>query len=99
VLLVTGTFRLPATRLAAASDAMRAMIEASRAEDGCVEYGYAEDVLDPGLIHVREIWRDLAALDRHLASAHLQRWRGTWEDLEIGERDLRRHELGGGVPT
>jgi quinol monooxygenase YgiN len=99
VLLVTGTFRLPPARLATAREAMRAMIEASRVEDGCLEYGYAEDVLDPGLIHVREIWRDRAALDRHLLSAHLCNWRATWPDLGIGERELRRHELGAGETT
>ena len=41
---------------------MRAMVEASRAEDGCLGYSYAEDVLEPGLIHVAERWRDRAAL-------------------------------------
>jgi quinol monooxygenase YgiN len=99
VLLVIGTFRLAAGRLADARPAMRAMSEASRAEDGCIDYGYAEDVLEPGLIHVREIWRDQPSLDRHLASPHLAQWRSTWTALGIGARDLRRHELGEGVVT
>jgi quinol monooxygenase YgiN len=29
-------------------------------------------VLVPGLIHVKELWTDQAALDAHFASAHLQ---------------------------
>ncbi len=41
---------------------MKRMSDASRAEDGCVEYGYAEDVLEPGLIHVKELWIDQNAL-------------------------------------
>jgi len=41
------------------------MAEASRAEEGCIDYGYAEDIFDTGLIHVKEIWTDQAALDQH----------------------------------
>ena len=33
-------------------------------EDGCIDYAYAEDVLEPGLIRVSEVWRDQAALNR-----------------------------------
>ncbi len=67
MLLIVGTVRLPPENLELAREAMRAMIAASRAEDGCVDYGYAEDVLEPGLIHVKEFWRDRASLDRHFA--------------------------------
>jgi quinol monooxygenase YgiN len=58
MLLIIGTIRLPADRLAAARPAMASMIEASRAEPGCLEYSYAEDVLEPGLIQVKERWTD-----------------------------------------
>lgn len=93
MLLIVGTFRLPAGRLPDALAAMRAMIEASRAEQGCVEYGYAEDVVEPGLIHVKELWTDQAALDRHFASDHIARWRASWPALGIGERNLKLYEV------
>lgn len=67
MLLIVGTIRLPPENLDAARPVMRRMVEASRAEPGCLDYGYAEDVLDPGLIHVKELWTDQAALDRHFA--------------------------------
>jgi quinol monooxygenase YgiN len=94
MLLIVGTFRLPADRVEAARPIMNRMIEASRAEDGCVAYGYAQDVLDPGLIHVKEMWRDQAALDRHFASAHIARWRAAWPDLGIGDRNLSVYDVG-----
>src|SRR3546814_8600345 len=72
MLLIVGTIRLPAGNLQDARPAMAQMISASRAENGCEEYFYAEDVLDPGLIHVRELWHDQAALDRHFASEHIR---------------------------
>nr|WP_243848320.1 antibiotic biosynthesis monooxygenase [Sphingomonas insulae] len=63
-MLIAGAIRLPVERAAAARPAMRAMVEASRAEAGCMEYSYAEDVIEPGLIHVIERWQDRAALER-----------------------------------
>ncbi|WP_298672693.1 putative quinol monooxygenase [uncultured Sphingomonas sp.] len=94
MLLIVGTFRLSRDRLDRARPAMAAMIEASRAEDGCLLYAYAEDVLDAGLIHVRELWRDEAALERHFASAHIKAWRAAWPALGIGQRDLVAYEVG-----
>lgn len=94
MLLIVGTIRLPADRIAAARPAMTAMVAASRAEDGCLDYAYAFDLIDPGLIRVTELWRDRAALDRHFAAPHLAEWRATWAALGIGDRDLRVYEVG-----
>lgn len=94
MLLIVGTFRLPADNLPAARPAMRRMVEASRAEEGCRLYVYAEDLFDPGLIHVKEIWTDQAALYRHFEAPHLLEWRAAWDALGIGRRDLKLYEVG-----
>jgi quinol monooxygenase YgiN len=73
---------------------MQRMIESSRAEDGCEEYSYAVDIFDPELIHVKEMWRDQAALDRHFASDHIAEWRSTWSALDIHDRNLRVYDVG-----
>ncbi len=93
MLLIVGRCVCRPRTLALARPAMRAMVDASRAEPGCLEYGYAEDVLVPGLIHVKELWADQAALDAHFASAHIQTWRAAWPELGIGQRDLRLYEV------
>lgn len=93
-LLIVGTVRLPPENLEAARPAMRRMVEASRAEPGCLDYGYAEDMFDPGLIHVKERWADQAALDRHFASPHIAEWRNAWPALGIGERRLSVYDVG-----
>jgi len=94
VLLIVGTLRLPHDKLAEARPAMLRMVSASRAEAGCEEYCYAEDVLEPGLIHVKELWRDQAALDKHFQSEHLTLWRASWASLGIGDRALRVYDVG-----
>jgi len=93
MLLIVGTLRLPPHKMDAARPIMQRMASASRSEDGCVEYGYAQDVFDPGLIHVKELWTDQVALDRHFASAHIAEWRAAWPDLGIGDRNLRVYDV------
>lgn len=94
MLLVLGTVRLPAYNMEAARPIMKRMADASRREEGCLEYGYAEDVFDPGLIHVKEMWVDQNALDRHFGAAHLAEWRAAWPSLGIGDRNLRVYDVG-----
>ncbi|RYC32193.1 antibiotic biosynthesis monooxygenase [Lichenibacterium minor] len=99
MLLIVGTVRLPPDNLAAARPVMERMIAASRAEPGCRGYSYAEDLLDPGLIRVAEMWDDRAALDAHFASSHLAAWRAAWPSLGLGSRDLTLHEVAASTPT
>jgi quinol monooxygenase YgiN len=56
MLLIVGTVRLSAESIEDARPRMAAMIQASRAEAGCLEYCYAEDVLEAGLIYIKERW-------------------------------------------
>ena len=99
MLLITGSIRLAPGGLEAARPAMARMIAASRAEPGCRLYAYAEDVLEPGLIHVSETWTDRAALDRHFASDHIAQWRAAWPSLGITDRRLSLYEVGDPEPT
>ncbi len=94
MLLIIGTIRLPAQNMSAARAVMSRMVLASRGEDGCDHYSYAEDVLEPGLVHVKELWRDRQALDRHFGSPHIAEWRAAWPALGIHDRDLRLYEIG-----
>ena len=75
------------------------MIGASRAEEGCLEYCYAEDVLEPGLIHVKEIWTSREGLRDHFASPHLCAWRSAWPRLQISDRKLELYEIGNPEPV
>jgi quinol monooxygenase YgiN len=98
MLIIMGTVRLPPENLDEARLAMRAMIEASRDEEGCIHYAYGEDVADAGLIQVSEIWQDREALDAHFASDHLAEWRANWDRLGIHDRNLTLFEVSGAKP-
>ncbi len=92
-LIIAGTVRVPAANLDALRPHMAAMTAASRAEDGCIEYGYAQDVGDPGLIHVFEIWRDQTSIDAHFDSVHMAKWRALWPKLGVSDRHLKLYEI------
>ena len=44
------------------------LMRASRGEDGCLEYTFAADPLEPGRVVLFELWESQTALDAHLAA-------------------------------
>lgn len=99
MLILAGSIRLPPENLEAARPVMQRMIEASRAEDGCVAYSFSEDLLEPGFIRVFEVFRDAESQQLHAKSAHMAEWRAAWPALGIGERQITRYEVSGAVET
>ncbi len=55
-------------------DALRHMIEPSRAEPGCLLYQPTRDLDDPRVFLIYEIYDDEAAYEAHAASEHAQQW-------------------------
>ena len=93
MLLVIGTIRVPPESVARMRPVMEELAAATRQEDGCIEYGCAEDLLDPGLIHVKEIWRDQPALDRHRQTPHTAKAREAMGGLNVLGGELQIAEV------
>ena len=74
MLLLTAFIEVAPTDRAAVEKALPAVISATRAEDGCEDYGCYEDTQQPGRYVFVERWRDQAALDRHLTTPHMAAW-------------------------
>ncbi|CAN5322942.1 putative quinol monooxygenase [soil metagenome] len=98
MVIIMGTVRIPPQNLILAREAMTAMVEASRADAGCISYGYAQDVFEPDLIRVSEVWKDQAAVDFHFATPHIAAWRATWASLGISDRRLSLYQAGDPKP-
>jgi quinol monooxygenase YgiN len=92
-LIVAGTVRAPRENIERLRPHMREMMTQSRAEDGCIAYGYAEDVIEPGLIHVFEVWRDQAALDTHFKTPHMAAWRAVFPQFQVTDRNLKAYDV------
>jgi quinol monooxygenase YgiN len=96
-ILVTGYFDIdPAQREAAAAAAI-ALMEATRAEDGCVRYDYSEAFDRPGRIHVSEEWTSPSAMDAHMTSPHFTAFMGAVGGFGVTGASLTKWE--GGTPS
>ena len=92
MIVIMGTIRCPVEAVERLRPPMAAAVAASRAEDGCIEYAYGEDMLEPGLIRVCEVWRDRAALEAHFKAPHMDPWRAARAELGVGDRRLFLYE-------
>ncbi|OBX18535.1 hypothetical protein A9995_11235 [Erythrobacter sp. QSSC1-22B] len=95
---INGTLKLAPDTLSRGREAIVAMVRASRAEDGCLEYGFAQDLTDPDVLYLVERWRDRAALDAHSASPHMDAFKRAMAANPAVERDLRIFETDEGLP-
>ncbi len=95
MVVVIGQFRIPPQTMATARPLMSKVMLATRAEAGCVEYNYAEDVLDPGLIRVSEVWESRDQLLAHLRTAHMATWAQERSPLGLSGRAITIYEVSG----
>lgn len=96
---VNGTVRMADNIGEDTMTALIAMVTKSRAEDGCLDYSYARDLIDPQTMVVFERWRDQEALEAHFASAHMAEFRAALAATgALVSRDIHRYETDEGQP-
>ena len=95
MIIVAGSVRVDPAKREAARAVMERVITASRGEDGCIDYAYSVDVLDPGMVRVWEVWRDKETLQRHFQMPHLAEWRAAWPTFGITDRKLAIYDVSG----
>ncbi|MEE1754475.1 putative quinol monooxygenase [Streptomyces sp. SP18CS02] len=61
--------------------ALAALVEPSRAEQGCSDYTLFELHDEPGTFYVRETWADQEALDFHMATPHFRAFAARFDEL------------------
>jgi len=98
MITVIGKIRLPADQIETARAALVKAVTATRAEEGCIEYNFAEDVLEPGLLRISEVWDSKERLAPHMQSAHMVEFLTTVATLDISEREVTMYEVSGSTP-
>ncbi|MBY0565394.1 MAG: antibiotic biosynthesis monooxygenase [Hyphomonadaceae bacterium] len=76
MILIQGHIRVAPETIAKLKAAAAPLITATREEPGCLAYSFAEDIADPGLVHIAERWASEEALDAHNRTAHLTTFMG-----------------------
>lgn len=96
---INGTIKMAAGTMSANKELVRelkALISASRSEDGCEAYTFAQDILEPDTLIICERWRDKKALAAHSASKHMAEFQKVIAKTPPINRDLRIYETDNG---
>lgn len=72
MIIIQGHARFAPGTAANHLDALRTMVEATRAEEGCLLYAFAFDAVDPDVMHITERWETAEALAAHGKSDHMR---------------------------
>lgn len=94
MIAVLGSFRFPSDAIERARPLMRQVVEATRTEPGCQAYSYAEDVAEPGLFRVTELWDNREALAAHFETPHMREWTEQRAALGFADRRIALYEIG-----
>lgn len=70
--------------------ALRALVQPTRIEDGCLNYDLHVNISEAGDFFFHENWSSEAALDAHLRSPHLDELRRIAPELIAGEPEIFR---------
>jgi quinol monooxygenase YgiN len=93
--VVLGILRFPPERMAEVLPHLKALIDTTREQDGCLAYDAAEDPFEPGLIRFCELWPDHERLDRHLRAPHIGPWRQAARACGLLERRFTAYDIAG----
>ena len=97
MVIVQGVFRVePGDRDAFLAESVPGMV-ASRADQGCLEYVFAADLVEPGRVVLSERWGSMDDLDAHLAAVGRRRQEaaasGAPPGVTVLSRDVAIYEI------
>ena len=91
MIIIGGTIQFETDDREALFEAIRTMMAASQAEEGCLAYEFSPDISKPNVLHLYEVWESAEALEAHGQSAHMAAFReATFPSF--GDRDIKRYE-------
>lgn len=93
MIIVSGKAKVRSGAVDAVRDVMEKAILATRKEDGCLDYSYGQDVLDPDTIIVLEYWESAEALEAHFKQLHMAEWIGALGQAGVISQDIRAFDV------
>jgi quinol monooxygenase YgiN len=99
MLIVLAKAQVGADAMDAAKAAIADMVAASNAEEGCIEYTFTQDVLQPGVLHIVEKWQDEAALAAHFATPHMAAFGAAIAGLDLKVIEALKFHADDGAPV
>ena len=88
MIVVAGYIDIDPAGMDRAAPLVARVLEATRAEAGCVLYVISRSIDVPGRLHIHEEWESLEALAAHGEAPHLAAFRA-----ELGEIGVKGHKV------
>lgn len=99
MLIVLAKAQVGEGAMEAAKAAIADMVAASNAEEGCIAYAFTQDVLQPGVLHIVEKWKDEAALAAHFATPHMAAFGAAIAGLDFKVIEALKFHADEGAPV
>jgi len=99
MIVMRATVPMDPDRMDEAVDLASDLAEASRDEDGVIDYQVAEDVESRGTLRFFECYEDEAAFAAHSESDHFAEFSAALPDLLAGEPELIRYDVSDSGPV
>lgn len=93
MIVISGTITLDPANLDVATAACAELETATRAEAGCVAYGYWLSHSEPGTIRVFEEWEDEDSINAHMVSEPLAKFMEAAGSFGITGIELQRYDI------
>lgn len=93
MIVVVGYLTINPAKKADAEAAIATVVEATEAEEGCIQYRYATDIVDPSRVNIAELWESSEAMDAHMVSDHFVAFMGQIGDCLGGPAEVVRYDV------
>lgn len=93
MIVISGTIAIDPANIDAALAAVAELEAATRAEAGCITYGFWQSPTEAGLFNVFEEWEDDDALNAHMGSAHMITFLTAAGEFGITGTDISRYDV------
>lgn len=94
MIVITAIVQSSAADIEALRPALVEMENASRAEDGCHDYTFLQELGNPDVLRINEKWESMEALQAHFATPHMAKFNEAMGAHPPRSMDLSIHELG-----
>jgi quinol monooxygenase YgiN len=71
LIIITAKVEIDPAHLGELKAAVAAMETASRAEAGCIDYAFSQELSNPAIVRIAERWQSMEALTAHFATPHM----------------------------
>lgn len=93
MIIVEGWVRMEPVEIERLRPAAVEMMRATKADEpGCLDYAYAADLADPGLLRIIERWVDQAALDAHFKTPHMAAFNGALAGVKVTGASVKAYD-------